>query len=150
VDEPLRISTSLIDDGAGRIFLVRKRGTDAFMQAGGKIDARETPLAALLRELEEELAFAPEPADIRFLGIYRAVAANEPGAHVEAHVFHVRSRGQAFRVAAELEEGIWIDIDAVARLPLAPLTREHILPLARNLHDQASWTNRRGEPNRPS
>jgi 8-oxo-dGTP diphosphatase len=129
----IRIATALIDDGAGRLFLVRKRGTSAFMQPGGKIDPGETALDALVRELDEELGFAPARGEIGFLGTFCAEAANESGKYVEAQAFHIRCSGQAFGVGAELEEGIWVALDQAASLPLAPLTRNHMLPLARNL-----------------
>jgi 8-oxo-dGTP diphosphatase len=40
----------LIDDGAGYMLLVRKAGTAWFMQAVGKIEHRESLVAALHRE----------------------------------------------------------------------------------------------------
>ncbi|KUP92858.1 hypothetical protein TRIHO_23090 [Tritonibacter horizontis] len=51
----------LREDGA--ILLVRKRGTSAFMQPGGKIDGLETPVNALRRELFEELALDLQPKE---------------------------------------------------------------------------------------
>ena len=56
----VRIAADLIEDGTGRILLVRKAGTHAFMQAGGKIEPGETPVAALIRELDEEGEIVPE------------------------------------------------------------------------------------------
>ena len=127
----IHIAAALIDDGEGKVFLVRKRGTVAFMQAGGKIDAGETALQALVRELAEELDFAPEPGEVGFLGAFTAEAANEPGHQVDAELFHVRVRGHQFQIGAELEEAVWVSIEQAERLPLAPLTRGHVLPLAR-------------------
>jgi 8-oxo-dGTP diphosphatase len=127
------IAAALIDDGRGRIFLVRKRGTTAFMQAGGKIEPGEAPLDALARELAEELDFASAGNEARFLGTFSSEAANEPDHRLEAHLFHIRVGDRALRPAAELEEGLWVSPDAAARLPLAPFTRDHVLPLARAL-----------------
>ncbi len=118
----IRIAAALIDDGEGRVFLVRKRGTAAFMQAGGKIDAGETPLQALVRELMEELRFAPPQGEVNFLGDFSAPAANEPGEFVRASLFHIRCK-QNFSVSAELEEAIWVSIADAGELNLAPLTR---------------------------
>ena len=130
---PIRIVAALIDDGEGCVFLVRKRGTSAFMQPGGKGDPGETAFQTLLRELEEELAFSPDEADARFLGCFRADAANEPGRRVEAEMFHIRTPGREFTIGAELDEGIWVSAEDAVHLPLAPLTRDHVLPLARTL-----------------
>ena len=131
---PIRIVAALIDDGEGRVFLVRKRGTSAFMQPGGKADPGETAFQTLLRELEEELAFTPCEADARFLGRFCADAANEPGRRVEAEMFHIRAPGRDFMIGAELDEGIWVSTEDALHLPLAPLTRDHVLPLAKSLN----------------
>jgi 8-oxo-dGTP diphosphatase len=45
----IRIAAALIDDDMGRLLLVRKVGTQWFMQAGGKIEEGESPLSALKR-----------------------------------------------------------------------------------------------------
>jgi 8-oxo-dGTP diphosphatase len=42
----ISVVAALIRDGDGRVLLVRKRGTAAFMQPGGKRDAGETDVAA--------------------------------------------------------------------------------------------------------
>jgi len=130
---PIRIAAALIDDGDGRVFLVRKRGTEAFMQAGGKIDPGETPLQALMRELSEELNFSPPESDTYFLGTFTCPAANEPDHLLEAHLFHVRTGKPDFAIAAELEEAVWTSPEAAERLNLAPFTRDHVLPLARSI-----------------
>ena len=128
----IRIAAALIDDGQGCIFLVRKRHTAAFMQPGGKVDDGETPFQTLARELAEELCFSPNQADARFVGTYSA-AANEPNHRVKAHIFHIRCSGRTFSIGAELEQGIWVSLDDAPKLHLAPLTRDHMLPLARTL-----------------
>src|SRR5205085_2657140 len=101
----------------GRLLLVRKRGTGIFMQPGGKIDANETPLAALLRELREELGLSCEPQRCLPIGRFTAPAANEPGRIVEAELFALRLEGPIVP-AAEIEEALWVDA-AASSLPLA-------------------------------
>jgi 8-oxo-dGTP diphosphatase len=50
VTEPvISVVAALIRDADGRVLLVRKRGTSAFMQPGGKRDAGENDVAALSR-----------------------------------------------------------------------------------------------------
>ena len=53
--DTIEIVAALIRDGAGRVLLVRKRGTTAFMQPGGKRDSGEDDITALAREIDEEL-----------------------------------------------------------------------------------------------
>lgn len=70
--------------------------------------------------------------DARYLGCFTAPAANETDHIVEAEIFHVRMRHDP-ATQAEIEEAIWIDRIAAAALPLALLTRNHILPLSGTL-----------------
>jgi 8-oxo-dGTP pyrophosphatase MutT (NUDIX family) len=127
----IRIAAAVIVDGEGRTLLVRKRGTASFMLAGGKIDAEETPLEALRREIAEELGCglgaAPEP-----LGRFSAPAVFEAGQIVEADLFAVTLDGD-IRLAAEIEEVVWHDPHDLDSRPLAQLARTHALPLARSL-----------------
>jgi 8-oxo-dGTP diphosphatase len=125
---PIRISVALIDDGEGRLLLVRKSGTQWFMQAGGKIEKGETALCALRRELDEEIGLRFEKKAL-YLGQYTAPAANEPRHIVVADVFHIRARHIPI-TQAEIAEAVWVSISEAATMPLAPLTREHVLPLA--------------------
>lgn len=122
------IVAAVIVDDAGRMLLVRKRGTERFMQAGGKIDAGESPAQALVRELAEELAVDVSPDDLTHLGRFHAAAANEAGFVVDAEVYSVRVRGIPV-ASAEIEEIVWVAPHEAHTLPLAPLTGEVLLPL---------------------
>lgn len=129
-DPPLRIAAALITDGSGRLLLVRKAGTRWFMQAGGKIEPGEDALSALRRELAEEIGVTIEDGDARHLGRFEAPAANEVDRTVEAELFDLRL-SVAPVAGSEIEEAIWVAPDAAEGLPLAPLTRDHVIPLAR-------------------
>ena len=131
----IRIAAALIDDDDGRLLLVRKAGTQWFMQAGGKIEPGETPLAALQRELFEEIALVLQHEDAHYLGQFSAPAANEPDHLVEADIFHMTVR-HPLTAGSEIEEAIWACPNGADQLPLAPLTRMHILPLAARIRDQ--------------
>jgi 8-oxo-dGTP diphosphatase len=130
------IVAAVILNDAGDTLLVRKRGTTAFMQPGGKPATGETEMGALEREIVEELGCGLEPASCRPLGRFSAPAANEPGWTVEADLFSARLSGE-IRLEAEIEEAVWVDPDLDLSLHLAPLTRHHALPLARELKLQA-------------
>ncbi len=126
------VVAALIRDEAGRVLLVRKRGTQAFMQPGGKRDAGESDVAALAREIDEELGCRVVADTARALGTFDCAAANEPGFTVRAAVYAVKVEG-AVAPRAEIDEAVWVDPSALPDLPYAPLTRDHVLPLARTL-----------------
>jgi 8-oxo-dGTP diphosphatase len=128
-DNVISVVAALIRDGAGRMLVVRKRGTEAFMQPGGKRDVGEDDITALARELGEELGCAMVPGSARPLGEFACAAANEPGWQVRASVYAVNVAG-AVVPQAEIAETKWIDPVAPGPIVLAPLTRDHVLPLA--------------------
>jgi 8-oxo-dGTP pyrophosphatase MutT (NUDIX family) len=126
----IRIAAALLIGPDGRTLLVRKRGTQAFMQPGGKIEIHEQPVHALARELEEELGLIIDPAHASYLGQFSAPAANEPGFVVQAELFLLTINVDV-TPAAEIEEVIWIDPATDGGVTLAPLTRDLILPFYR-------------------
>jgi 8-oxo-dGTP diphosphatase len=127
----IRIAAAVIVDEAGRVLLVRKRGTDRFMQAGGKIDAGETAAEALVREISEELGILVDAAALTYWGRFTAVAANEHNHVVDAEAFFLALPdpiSSTVAAAAEIEELIWSQPEAALSLPLAPLTHDILLP----------------------
>lgn len=128
----IRIAAAVLIGPDGRTLLVRKRGTQAFMQPGGKIDAHEQPIEALARELEEELALKIDPVRATYLGHFCAPAVNEPGYEVQAELFLLHIDADV-APAAEIEEVQWIDPCGDGGLTLAPLTGEVILPFYRQI-----------------
>jgi 8-oxo-dGTP diphosphatase len=137
VSGTIEIVAALIRDGAGRVLLVRKRGTTAFMQPGGKRDCGEDDIVALAREIDEELGCHLVPDSIRPLGQFDAISANEPGWRVRASLYEIDVTGD-IAAKAEIDAVVWIDPAAPPDIPLAPLTRDHVLPLASRRRRQAS------------
>ena len=123
----IEIAAAVVRDGAGRIALVRKRGTTAFMQPGGKLERDESPRGCLERELSEELGLSLADHPARALGVFTAPAANEPGHLVRAHLFLVERSGD-LKPRAEIVELRWVGPDMAGALELAPLTREVVVP----------------------
>ncbi|MNT88800.1 hypothetical protein D3C72_2294130 [compost metagenome] len=80
--------------------------------------------------MQEELGLRIDPAQAMHLGQFSAPAANEPGFEVQAELFRVDSAA-AVVPAAEIEEVVWLAADQAPVMPLAPLTRDLILPLYR-------------------
>lgn len=131
-DRIISVVAALIRDQDGHVLLVRKRGTAAFMQPGGKRDSGESDVAALAREIVEELGCRVVENSAQALGVFDCAAANEPGFRVQAAVYAVDVEG-AIKPQAEIEQAVWVDPRSLPDLHFAPLTRDHVLPLARTL-----------------
>jgi 8-oxo-dGTP diphosphatase len=118
---------AVIRDAQGRVLLVRKRGSDTFIQPGGKREPGEDSLATLARELDEELGVRLDAASAVRLGSFEDVAVHEAGARVRAEVFLAAVRGEP-RAGAEIAELAWVDPCAPGALRIAPLSRDQLLP----------------------
>jgi len=116
----------VITDDEGRILLVRKRGTTAFMQPGGKLEPGERASDCLARELHEELGLVVDPATFDHWGRFGAAAANESNTDVDCDIYGVTIDQEPI-VAAEIEELRWVALDDDS-LEIAPLALEVVWP----------------------
>jgi 8-oxo-dGTP pyrophosphatase MutT (NUDIX family) len=132
VTQCLEVAAVCFVDPGGRLLTVRKRGTQAFMLPGGKLEPAEAPLAAAVREVVEELGVACDPRRLGLLGRWQVDAANEPGIRLDAHVF-VSPERITPSASGEIDELAWIPLDGgpAGRRTLAPLLVDRVLPALR-------------------
>ena len=126
----VQVSAAVVTDEDGRALVVRKHGASVFQQPGGKPDPGETPAQTVLREMAEELGVHAQESDLEPLGRFTADAANEPGHRVVADAFALRIRHDQASAAAEIAELRWITAAEVDEVPLAPLSRTHLIGFA--------------------
>lgn len=137
-NQDICIASAIITDESGRCLLVRKRGTTHFIQPGGKMEPDESPVAALSRELQEELNLNLTGQDFSYVGRFTDKAINEPDRVVIADIYHCVLTASDIQPAAEIEEVIWYSTDGSKSLLLAPLTENQLMPLVETLHQSFS------------
>lgn len=129
------IAAVCFQDDDGRVLTVRKRGTSKFMLPGGKLDAGETPLAAAIREVREEVGFTLGASDLRLLGEWLSPAANETNTQIRSTVYVADLPDAAPLAQAEIAELVWLDPAAApGRDDLAPLLRDYVIPALPSFH----------------
>jgi 8-oxo-dGTP diphosphatase len=116
--DPLHVLVGLIGDAAGRWLVNQRRpGSDlaGFWEfPGGKLKPGETPLAALRRELSEELGIEVLSARPWFAFVH-----DYPDKRVRLDVWRVLDYSGAIS-AREAQRLDWVPADRLAALPLLP------------------------------
>lgn len=128
-EDPIRIVTAVILDPQQRVLVVRKHGSDIFIQPGGKREPGEDALQTLARELHEELSVQIDSRKAVALGSFEDIAVNEPGRRVQSESFLVSITGTP-QVQAEIAELSWVPLQPPHGVKLAPLSALHVLPAA--------------------
>jgi 8-oxo-dGTP pyrophosphatase MutT (NUDIX family) len=127
----------------GRVLMVRSRGREVFYLPGGKREPGESDVAALRREVREELGVELDPESFTLVAEIVAPAHDGlPGQRVRMRSYRACGRGRA-RPRGEVDELAW----------LSPRDRVWVAPAARLVFDVlaselATSTGAAGPPSR--
>lgn len=100
----------------GRILCARPRGKDVFYIPGGKREGAESDLETLLREIEEELTVALDPASVAHVGTYQAPVAATAATVVRMACYTADYRGE-LAPSGEIAEVAWFGYADRAAVP---------------------------------
>lgn len=110
-------------------YSLSEKNTHKYMLPGGKIDAGETPIEALMRELNEEIGLTIPPMLAHFIREYEAPAANEPGYFIRSNLFFILLPEEvAITPASEIAEALWITPQDLDQYDFAPLMTSFVIP----------------------
>ncbi|WP_150462851.1 NUDIX hydrolase [Nesterenkonia ebinurensis] len=129
------VAAVIILDRSHRVLTVRKRGTQRFMQPGGKPEPGESAPQTALREVAEEIGLTIAPYQLTDMGEFTAPAANESDTTVVCRNFLVKYDDAAtdllnqLQPAAEIAQLRWIPLAELAPAEdLAPLLTDQVAP----------------------
>ncbi len=94
-----------VDDGAGKILLVRQSYAKGWMLPGGGVDRGELPERAVLRELQEEIGLT-SAGQTEFFALYTRPAGWATNVVV---LYRLRNAAFSFKPGFEIREIQWVD-----------------------------------------
>lgn len=134
-DGPLIVAAVALLDGNNRVLVQQRAAGKAhgglWEFPGGKLEAGETPAAALVRELAEELAIVVTPDDLTPL----AFGTDAAGARSLLLLLFTARRWRGEPRAVEAAALRWATLAALAELPMPPADRPLVTALQRLLRD---------------
>jgi 8-oxo-dGTP diphosphatase len=109
------------------LLLVRKWGTSFYILPGGKPESGEDDLAALAREIDEELGCDLDLTRVQYLGAFQDRAAGQPNVQVTVRLYAGTLIGHP-SPQAEIEQLIWFNPRTGEATELAPSLTNSIVP----------------------
>ncbi len=129
-----KVALALIRDG--HLLLARSQGADVFQIPGGKVEPTDADdMAALIREIDEELNLTLAPDTTRYLGLFSAPAAGQSHRMVNIKLFQGDPQGTP-EPGQEIQELAWIDLTTAQSNPsglaMSQVVETKILPFLRD------------------
>ena len=117
-----------------RKLLVEKSfGKSFYISPGGSIESGETPIQALVRELNEEFTIIVDEVDLQPFGVFFAQAANDQKSIVKMEVFMVNKWLGKINPSHEVEFIEWVDSKNSKNLPLGSIFEKDVIPKLKEL-----------------
>ena len=111
-----------------KLLVVRSHHSQFLLMPGGKPEEGESAVAALEREIKEELNCSIDKHTIKFIGTFEDVAAGGNKSRVKIDLFSGKLKG-APKPSSEIEELVWISAAEVAtNSQISPIIRNKIVP----------------------
>ena len=111
-----------------KLLVVRTRGKPTFYAPGGKPETGEEPLAALTRELKEELTIDVQEDQLEPFGTYQAEAADDNQRMLTMDAFIVKEWRGEIQPSAEIEEIKWVTAEQAKHVKLGSIFQTKIAP----------------------
>ena len=109
-----------------RFLVTRAHGKDVFVAPGGKLEAGETAIAALIREMMEEVQVEISEADLELIGTFHAIAAGSDKT-LEMDVFLIRNAQGEPSPSSEIEEIMWVNTETTG-VKLGSIFEHDVMP----------------------
>jgi 8-oxo-dGTP diphosphatase len=116
-----------------KLLVTRSKGKDVFVAPGGKLEAGESPVEALVRELDEELQIGIKEEDLEDFGSFYAIAAGSDNRKLRMDVFIVNKWSGELLPNNEIEEMIWIDSTANSDIQIGSIFEHEVIPKLKEL-----------------
>jgi mutator protein MutT len=111
-----------------RLLVVRSKGKDIFNTPGGKLESGETPEAALIRELKEEIKIDLIQNDLEPFGTFYAQASGQESKTIRMDVFIVKKWSGEITPDSEIEEARWINSQDAEEIALGSIFHHEVIP----------------------
>jgi 8-oxo-dGTP diphosphatase len=115
-------------DGQGNFLVTRTAGKDIFVAPGGKLEAGESVLKALAREMMEEVQVEVNTDTAEHLGTFRAFAAGNESKVVEMDVYLIKDSTGVPVASSEIEEIMWVN-SKTQGVPIGSIFEHDVMPL---------------------
>lgn len=110
-----------------RLLVVKPRNSQLLLMPGGKPKEGESAIAALKREIMEELGCGIDGNSISFLGTFEDVAAGHANTKVSIDLYTGTLAGEP-KPSSEIEELKWVSAKDALNPFLTPILKKQILP----------------------